>query len=103
MKDPMNVEAVNLRNVDRKKVKQKTQAVHQVLSRIHTESIAEANLLIVVGVNVVAELLGKNRSKHENKNKIPWWKQRIQTSIAELRGHVAQLQECKRGKLSKIE
>ena len=59
MKDPMNFEGVNLRNVDRKKVKQKTQAVNQMLSRIHTESIVRANSLILVGANVVAESLGK--------------------------------------------
>ena len=44
----MNLEAVNLRNVDRKKVKEKTQAVNQVLSRIHTESITEENLLFLL-------------------------------------------------------
>ena len=37
MKDPMNLLAVNLRNVDRKKMQQKRQAVNQVFSRIHTE------------------------------------------------------------------
>ena len=79
-------------------MKEKTQAVNQVLSRIHTESITEENLLILVGANVVAELLGKNRSKHENKNKITWWKLRI---ITELRRHVARLQDWNRGKLSK--
>ena len=101
MKDPLNLEAVNLRNVDRKKVKEKTQAVNQVLSRIHTESITKVNLLILVGANVVAELLGKKRSKHKNNNKIPWWKRRIQTSIPKLRRYVAQLLEWNRGKLLK--
>ena len=31
MKAPMNLEVVNLRNVDRKNMKEKTQAVNQVL------------------------------------------------------------------------
>ena len=31
---------------------------------------------------------------------MPWWKRRIQTSITDLRIHVAQLQEWNRGKLS---
>ena len=101
MKDPLNLEAVNLRNVDRKKVKEKTQAVNQVLSRIHRGSITKVNLLILVGANVVAELLGKKRSKHKNNNKIPWWKRRIQTSILKLRRYVAQLLEWNRGKLLK--
>ena len=31
---------------------------------------------------------------------MPWWKRRMQTSITDLRRHVAQLQEWNRGKLS---
>ena len=71
MKDPKNLEVVNLTNLDRKKVREKTQAVNQVLSWIHTETITETNLLILEGMNVARELLGKKRSKHEN-NKITW-------------------------------
>ena len=82
-------------------MKEKTEAVYQVLSRIHTESITEKNLLILLGTNVVTELVGKKRNKHENNNKIPWWKRCIQTSIEELRRHVTQLQNSNRGKLSK--
>ena len=84
IKDSMNLEAINLRNVYRKMVQEKTQAANQVMSQIHTESITETNLWVVVEVDVVAELLGKNRSKHKNNNKIPWWKQYIQTSIVDL-------------------
>ena len=47
MKDSINLEMVNQRNVDRKKVKEKTKAVNQVLRRIHTVSITETNLLIL--------------------------------------------------------
>ena len=54
-----------------------------------------------MGANVVAELSGKKRIKHENNNKISWWKRHIQTNIAKLRRHVAQLQKWNRGKLSK--
>ena len=72
-----------------------------MLNWIHAEIITGANLLILVGVNVFTELLGTNGSKHENKNKISWWKRQIQTRIAELKRHVAQLQEWNRGKLSK--
>ena len=43
MEAPINLEAVNLRNVDREKVKEKTPTVNQMLSRIHTESVTEAN------------------------------------------------------------
>ena len=57
-------------------------------------------MLILTGANIVAELVGKKRSKRENK-KIPWWKRDIQIIIAELRRHVAQLQEWNRRKLSK--
>ena len=67
MKDAMIIQVVDLINVVRKKLKEKTQAVNQVLQcRIHIESTTEASLLILVGVNVGAELLGEKRSKHEN-------------------------------------
>ena len=69
-----------------------------MLSWIHTEP--NTDLLNLEGNNVVAELIGKKRSKHEN-NKITWWKRCTQTSILDLRSHVAQLQEQSRGKLSK--
>ena len=61
MKGPMNLEVVHLINVDRKKVKKKTQAVNRVLSHIHTESIIEANLLILVGANLVAVIRQKEK------------------------------------------
>ena len=51
-------------------------------------------------MNVVAELVEKKRSKNENNNIIQRWKRRIQTSIAELRRHVAKLQEWNKGRLS---
>ena len=67
MKDAMIIQVVDLINVVRKKLKEKTQAVNQVLQcRIHIESTTEASLLILVGVNVAAELLEEKRSKHEN-------------------------------------
>ena len=59
IKDPTNLEAVNPRSVDREKVKKKTQAMNQMLSRIHAESITEINLLMLVGANAVAESVGK--------------------------------------------
>ena len=61
MKGPMNLEVVHLINVDRKKVKKKTQAVNRVWSHIHTESIIEANLLILVGANLVAVIRQKEK------------------------------------------
>ena len=80
----MNLEVVNLRNIDRKKVKKTPEAVNQVLSRIHAESITEAKVLILVEGNVVSELLGEKRSKNEN-NKIPSWKRRKQTRVAKVK------------------
>ena len=59
MKDPINLEALDRRNVDRKKVKEKRQVLNQVLSWIVTESIFETNLIILVGTNGFSELAGK--------------------------------------------
>ena len=59
MKDPINLEALDHRNVDRKKVKEKRQVLNQVLSWIVTESIFETNLIILAGTNGFSELAGK--------------------------------------------
>ena len=64
MKEPVNLEMVNLRNIDRKKVEEDTQAVKHVLSWIHTKQITETNLMVLVGENVIAEFVGTKRSKH---------------------------------------
>ena len=58
MKDTIDLEAANLRNVDRKKVKEKIEALDELLIWIHVGSITETNLLILVGAGVVVELVG---------------------------------------------
>ena len=58
MKDTIDLEAANLRNVDRKKVNEKIEALDQLLIWIHVGSITETNLLILVGADVVVELVG---------------------------------------------
>ena len=48
MKDPMNLELVNLKSLNRKKVKEKTQSVNQALSEIHVK-INHRNKLVNFG------------------------------------------------------
>ena len=57
MKDTIDLEEANLRNADRKKVKEKIEALDQLLIWIHVGSITETNLLILVGAGVVVELV----------------------------------------------
>ena len=64
MEDPLNLEAVNLKNVEKGERKNTSSKSSVVL---HPYKITETNLLILVGTNVVTEIVGKKN----NNNNIP--------------------------------
>ena len=82
---------INLKNFDRKKVREKTETVSKVTSKITTNNITETNLLIRAGANVVNDLVGAK--KVDRPNEIPWWKRRIQNQIAIMRRDISKLEE----------
>ena len=61
LEDSEKLHPVNLRSVDRKKVREKTAIVNSVINRIRNEDILEMNTLILAGANVVAELIGSKK------------------------------------------
>ena len=74
------LQPINLKNFDRKKVREKTEVVNKVISKITTNDITETNLLIRAGASVANDLAGAK--KVDRPNEIPWWKRRIQNQIA---------------------
>ena len=90
----------NLRAVDRKKLKEATQAVNNVIKKLDTKNISETNRLTLAGANVVADLLQVKRKQRPKKeqNKEPWWKQRMK-QIKELRRDLSKLDQCSRSNL----
>ena len=77
LRQPENLQPVNLRTMDRRKVKEKTANVNKIIDRIPCQNIGDTNKLILAGANVVAELLGKQKKKQVEKQSQPWWKRRI--------------------------
>ena len=84
-RQPENLQPVNLRTMDRRKVKEKTANVNKIIDRIPSQNIGDTNTLILAGANVVAELLGKQKKKQVEKQSQPWWKRRISSKIKEFR------------------
>ena len=93
------LEQVNLRSVDRRKVREKTKLVNEVINKIQTKDISETNSLILAGANVVAELVGMKKRKIKAKQ--PWWKKRILMQISTLRKDLSRIEEWKKDKLYK--
>ena len=97
--DPTKLEHVNLRNMDHRKVQEKTKVVNDVINIIRTTNITETNNLILAGANVVAELLGKRRKTINYE--LPWWKRRILAQINTIRKDISKMEQWKNNNLGK--
>ena len=95
-----NLEKVDLKSYDRRKVREATSRVNGVIGKLKTTSITDTNRLILVGANVVGDLVGV-KSRGEPKTKEPWWKRRIQGKISELRKDISHLEEWNKERMSK--
>ena len=93
------LQPINLKNFDRKKVREKTEIVKKVISKITTNNITETNLLIRAGASVANDLVGAK--KVGRPNEIPWWKRRIQNQTAMMRSDISKLKEWEKLKNKK--
>ena len=91
------LESVNLRAMDRRKVKEKLNIVNRVLDKIKSRDITETNQIILAAANTVAELVGMKKGK--KKMETPMWKKRLLRQIAEIRKDVSRVEKWKEGKL----
>ena len=85
--------------MDRKKLMPEVKLVNRVIHNIETATITETNYLLLAGAYIVAERLGKikTRAKEGNNNRQPFWKRRIEKSIAEWRKDISKLEATKKG------
>ena len=91
------MESVNLRAMDRKKVKEKLEIVNEVIDKVISRDITDTNRIISAAANVVADLVGMKKGK--KKNETPMWKKRLLRQIAEIRKDVSRVEKWKEGKL----
>ena len=97
MENPNSLESVNLRAMDRKKVKEKLEVVNEVIDKVISRDITDTNRIILAASNVVADLVGMKKGK--KKNETPMWKMRLLRQIAEMRKDVSRVEKWKKGKL----
>ena len=97
IENPSSLESVNLRAMDRRKVKQKLGIVNEVIDKVISRDITETNVLILAAANVVADLV--NRKKSQKKNAIPVWKKRLLRQIAEIRKDLSRVEKWRDGRL----
>ena len=100
LEDVGQLKPVNLRNIDRRSLKEKTKRVNEVIGKLESETITDTNNLILAGANAVADLIQTKVRKGKNE-KVPWWKRRIQSQIDSLRKDISKLDQWNRNKLRK--
>ena len=97
MENHSSLESVNLRAMDRKKVKEKLEIVNEVIDKVVSRDITDTNRIILAAANVVADLVDMKKGK--KKNETPMWKKRLLRQIAEIRKDVSRVEKWKEGKL----
>ena len=95
MENHSSLESVNLRAMDRKKVKEKLEIVNEVIDKVVSRDITDTNRIILAAANVVADLVDMKKGK--KKNETPMWKKRLLRQIAEIRKDVSRVEKWKRG------
>ena len=102
MENELNEATRGLKKVDRRKVRQWTRKVNEVMNVTQTETITDTNKVIRAASVYVARKVGLRTGKGSRKDKQePWWKRRIKGSIDELRRHINILERNRRGELRK--
>ena len=67
LENPSSLESVNLRAIDRKKVKEKLEIVNEVIDKVISREITDTNRIILAAANVVADLIGMKRARRRMK------------------------------------
>ena len=57
LEDVGQLKPVNLRNIDRRTLKEKTKRANEVIAKLESETIGDTNNLLLAGANVVADLI----------------------------------------------
>ena len=93
-----NLEPVNLRYEDKKKVRENTKKVNDIIEKIKTKDLNGTNLLILAGANVVADLVGR-KGKRTGKKQEPFWRRRMKKQIKDLESDITRLVQWRVDKL----
>ena len=92
----------NLRNVDRKILKQHAAKINGILKYIPTKDITEMKNLLLAAGRVVQMNVGMKRNENGNA-KEPLWKRRLRSKMSGIRKDLGHVQRWKRGELENID
>ena len=106
-----NTEALiipSLKTMDKKKIKEKVIQVKGLMYNIIDDDmkIGEINMALLVGAYLVADSLGKVKSKVEGKKKEkekPFWQRRAERNIGEWQKNLGRVEEIRNGTKLKAE
>lgn len=88
----------NLRNIERRRLREKIAEVNKIIHYLETKDITETNDLLLAIGRVVARRLGVKQNVRKPKAE-PWWKRRIKCQISKLRKDLSRLERLKSGEL----
>ena len=84
MENELDEDTRGLKKMDRRKVRQWTRKVSEVMNAIQTETITDTNKLIrAVSVYVARKVVLRTGKGSRKDKQEPWWKRRIKGSIEE--------------------
>ena len=90
----------NLKRIDRVRLKEKTELVHEVIDSVQTGNFTEDNKLAKCGTLVITQLLCIKELNNKKKEE-PFWKRRIESNINALRKDISLIEGWKTGMLRK--
>ena len=75
---------LNLRNVDRGRLKEAVRKINDLLTDIPTANLTETNKLLLAAAHLAGKKVGAKKRETTSMAE-PWWKQRLNGQIAKLR------------------
>ena len=92
---------INLRFLDRKKLRNLTAMVNNVIPCLRADSLSDSNNIMKAAANAVARLAGLRVTRKQKEQAEPWWKKRIQLKINQLRKDLSRVEKIKSGELKR--
>ena len=92
---------MNLRNVDRGRLKEAVRKINDLLTDVPTANLTETNKLMLAAACLAGKKVGAK--KRETTSMVePWWKRRLNGQIAQLRKDLSRLDKWKSNQLKSM-
>ena len=92
---------LNLRNVDRGRLKEAVRKINDLLTDIPTANLTETNKLLLAAARLAGKKVGAKKRETTSMAE-PWWKRRLNGQIAKLRKDLSRLDKWKSNQLKSM-